>query len=335
MNNFSFAQASDPGSALKMYSENSASGTVRFLAGGTNLVDLMREGIDQPQSLIDITRLPLAEVQELQDGGVRVGAMVRNSHLAANELIGQKYPLISQAILMGASAQLRNMATTGGNLMQRTRCYYFYDGAAHCNKRSPVSGCDAIGGFNRIHAVLGSSEQCIATHPSDMCVAMAALDAQVNISGPAGERSVSFVDFHRLPGDTPDRDTNLQPGELITSIDLPVTSANLHSRYRKVRDRASYAFAIVSVAAALAIEDGYIRRIHLSLGGVAHKPWRAQAAERFLQNKEATRQNLVRAAAVELAPAIPRKYNAFKIELAKRTIVAVLAELSGLKGAAQ
>lgn len=335
MNNFSFAQTSDPGSALKMYSENSASGAVRFLAGGTNLVDLMREGIEEPQSLIDITGLPLAEIQELQDGGVRVGAMVRNSHLAANELIRQKYPLISQAILMGASAQLRNMATTGGNLMQRTRCYYFYDGAAHCNKRSPGSGCDAIGGFNRIHAVLGSSEQCIATHPSDMCVAMAALDAKVNISGPADERSLRFVDFHRLPGDTPERDTNLQPGELITSIDLPVTSANLRSRYRKVRDRASYAFAIVSVAAAVAIEDGHIRRIHLALGGVAHKPWRAQAAEEFLQNREATPKNFMRAAAVELAPAIPRKYNAFKIELAKRTMVAVLAELSDLKGAAQ
>jgi xanthine dehydrogenase YagS FAD-binding subunit len=264
---------------------------------------------------------------------LRVGAMVRNSHLAAHTLVRKKYPLLSQAILMGASAQLRNMATTGGNLMQRTRCYYFYDGAAACNKRVPGSGCDAMEGFNRIHAILGASPHCIATHPSDMCVALAALDASVNITGPSGERRIAFTDFHRLPGDNPERDTNLEPGELITSIDLPASSANLHSTYRKVRDRASYAFALVSVAAALKVDGSTIREIRLALGGVSHKPWRASVAEHFLLGKSPTADNFVAAAAAELAPAIPRKHNAFKIELAKRTITLVLSELAGDEGA--
>src|SRR6202166_263972 len=212
MNNFTFSRATDTSSALKLISRSPEHGTARFLAGGTNLIDLMREGIEQPQSLVDITLLPLSEVQQLPDGNLRIGAMVRNSHLAANALVRERYPLLSQAILMGASAQLRNMATTGGNLMQRTRCYYFYDGAAACNKRLPGSGCDAMEGFNRIHAILGTSPQCIATHPSDMCVALAALDATVNVMGPAGDRSLPFRDVHRLPGNAPQADTNLQPG---------------------------------------------------------------------------------------------------------------------------
>jgi xanthine dehydrogenase YagS FAD-binding subunit len=332
VNNFTYRSATDTSSALKLFSE-SPDRNARFLAGGTNLIDLMREGIEQPQSIVDITRLPLAEVQELPNGDLRVGAMVRNSHLAAHTLVRKKYPLLSQAILMGASAQLRNMATTGGNLMQRTRCYYFYDGAAACNKRVPGSGCDAMEGFNRIHAILGASPHCIATHPSDMCVALAALDASVNITGPSGERRVAFTDFHRLPGDNPERDTNLEPGELITSIDLPASSANLHSTYRKVRDRASYAFALVSVAAALKVDGSTIREIRLALGGVSHKPWRASVAEHFLLGKSPTADNFVAAAAAELAPAIPRKHNAFKIELAKRTITLVLSELAGDEGA--
>lgn len=332
MNNFTYSSATDTSSALKLFSE-SPDRNARFLAGGTNLIDLMREGIEQPQSIVDITRLQLAEVQELPNGDLRVGAMVRNSHLAAHTLVRKKYPLLSQAILMGASAQLRNMATTGGNLMQRTRCYYFYDGAAACNKRVPGSGCDAMEGFNRIHAILGASPHCIATHPSDMCVALAALDASVNITGPSGERRIAFTDFHRLPGDNPERDTNLEPGELITSIDLPASSANLHSTYRKVRDRASYAFALVSVAAALKVDGSTIREIRLALGGVSHKPWRASVAEHFLLGKSPTADNFVAAAAAELAPAIPRKHNAFKIELAKRTITLVLSELAGDEGA--
>jgi xanthine dehydrogenase YagS FAD-binding subunit len=228
------------------------------------------------------------------------------------------------------------MATTGGNLMQRTRCYYFYDVAAACNKRVPGSGCDAIDGFNRIHAILGASPRCVATHPSDMCVALTALDATVNISGPAGERQIAAAEFHRLPGETPELDTNLKRGELITSVDLPAFAAGLPSAYRKVRDRASYAFALVSVAAALAIEDGKISEIRLALGGVAHKPWRASVAEELLRGKPATPENFAIAAAAELAPAKPLKHNAFKIELAKRTIALVLSDLSAAaKGTAQ
>jgi xanthine dehydrogenase YagS FAD-binding subunit len=337
MNDFMFTRATDTASALKLISEipENHANAARFLAGGTNLVDLMREGIEQPQSLVDITLLPLAEITEYPDGGLRVGAMVRNSHLAAHPLLRKKYPLLSQAILMGASAQLRNMATTGGNLMQRTRCYYFYDGAAACNKRVPGSGCDAVDGFNRIHAILGATSRCVATHPSDMCVALAALDAVVNISGPSGDRQLAAVEFHRLPGETPEIDTNLKPDELITSVDLPASTAGLSSAYRKVRDRASYAFALVSVAAALKVEDGKISEIRLALGGVAHKPWRASVAEELLRGKPATPENFAMAAAAELAPAKPLKYNAFKIELAKRTIALVLSEVSADKGSAQ
>jgi xanthine dehydrogenase YagS FAD-binding subunit len=333
MNNFNYGRATDTASALKLISVDPAAS--RFLAGGTNLVDLMREGVEHPQTVIDITRLPLVEVQERPDGGFRIGAMVRNSHLAAHPAIRKNYPMLSEAILNGASAQLRNMATTGGNLMQRTRCYYFYDEAAHCNKRTPGSGCDAIGGFNRIHAILGTSQECIATHPSDMCVALAALDATVNVSGVNGDRGIPLSDFHRLPGNTPDLDTNLAPGELITSVDLPASSAGIPSLYRKVRDRAIYAFALVSVAAALRVEHGVIREVRLALGGVAHKPWRATIAEKALLGNAANSENFANAAAAELAPAIPRRDNGFKIELAKRTIVLALEQLAADQRGAQ
>jgi xanthine dehydrogenase YagS FAD-binding subunit len=332
MNNFTYIRATDAGGAVSAAADHSAPIPSRFLAGGTNLVDLMREGIERPNAVVDITRLPLAEIQELPYGGLRIGAMVRNSHLAAHPLVREKYRLLSDAILAGASPQLRNMATTGGNLMQRTRCYYFYDEASRCNKRVPGSGCDAIDGFNRIHAILGASEHCIATHPSDMCVAMAALGATINMVGPSGERTLMFEDFHRLPEDTPERDTNLQNGELITSVDLPASAANLPSLYRKVRDRASYAFALVSVAAVLKLEHGVIRDVRIALGGVAHKPWRAASAERILLGSPATVENFTRAAEQELAPAIPRRDNAFKIELAKRTIASVLSELAANQG---
>jgi xanthine dehydrogenase YagS FAD-binding subunit len=329
MTPFTYLRATDSTSALSLWTDNhSPVAPVKFVAGGTNLIDLMREGVEQPNAVIDILRLPLAEVQETPDGGVRIGALVKNSHLAAHSLVREKYPLLSYAILNGASAQLRSMATTGGNMMQRTRCYYFYDAASHCNKRSPGSGCDAVQGFHRIHAILGASPHCIATHPSDMCVAMAALDATVNVAGPGGGRTIPIAEFHRLAGDTPEVDTNLKPGELITSVDLPSSSANLASVYRKVRDRASYAFALVSVAAAMRLEDGVIREIRIALGGVAHKPWRAVTAEQMLAGSQASEQRFAEAAAAELAPAVPRPGNAFKVELAKRTIISVLSELA-------
>jgi xanthine dehydrogenase YagS FAD-binding subunit len=328
MNNFTYRRATDIVSAL----EQSRAGV--FLAGGTNLVDLMREGITRPEAVVDVTKLPLESIEE-REGGLRIGAMVRNSHLAANELVRQRYPLLSEAILAGASAQLRNMATTGGNLMQRTRCYYFYDLAACCNKRAPGDGCDAIKGFNRIHAILGASENCIATHPSDMCVALCALDAVVNVEGSNGSRSIPMREFHRLPGDTPDRDTNLGPGELITSVDLPAESSGMRSKYRKVRDRASYAFALVSVAAALRLDNGKCSEVRIALGGVAHKPWRADTAEKMLAGSTPSEALFEQAAAAELAAAVPRRHNAFKIELAKRTIADVLSELASETGGAR
>ncbi len=330
MKNFSYARAHDQQSALSLLAQRA---NTKLLGGGTNLIDLMRENVEQPDALVDITRLPLTAIDELPDGGLRIGALVRNSQLAAHQLIRERYPVLAQAILMGASAQLRNMATTGGNLMQRTRCYYFYDTAAHCNKRVPGSGCDAIEGFNRIHAILGTSPECVATHPSDMCVAMAALDAVVQVSGNSGERSIPMVDFHRLPGGTPNLDTNLKPDELITAVDVPALSFARNSIYRKVRDRASYAFALVSVAAALETENGLIKQVRLALGGVAHKPWRASGAEEYLNGKTADHQSFQRAAELELEAAKPLRHNGFKVELAKRTIVSVLTELS-MKGAA-
>jgi xanthine dehydrogenase YagS FAD-binding subunit len=325
MNNFSYLRADTQQDAIKLFQQNEAS---KFLGGGTNLIDLMRERIEQPHALVDITRLPLNQIEPLADGGVRIGALVRNSDLAAHKVLRENYPVLSQAVLMGASAQLRNMATTGGNLMQRTRCYYFYDEAARCNKRTPGTGCDAVEGFNRIHAILGASPQCVAVHPSDMCVALAALDAVVRVSGEKGDRTIPLLEFHRLPGDSPERDTNLNAGELITAVDLPALPFAKHSMYRKVRDRASYAFALLSVAAAIQIDNGQVTQVRLALGGVAHKPWRASTAEQFLTGKPAKEDLFRQAAEMELEPARSLKDNSFKIELAKRTIVSVLNELT-------
>ena len=325
MIDFGYVRADDTMSALRLNAEHRAA---KFLGGGTNLVDLMREDIEQPSTLIDLTRLPLTEIESIPDGGLRIGAMVRNSILAAHPSVRERYPLLSQALLMGASAQLRNMATTAGNLMQRTRCHYFYDRAAHCNKRVPGAGCDALAGFNRMHAVLGASTSCIATHPSDMCVALAALDATVWVQSAAGERSIPLADFHRLPADTPQRETALNADELIIAVTLPPPAASARSMYRKVRDRASYAFALVSVAAIVEMDNGVVRQVGIALGGVAHKPWRAHAAEGHLLGKRFDITTAHEAAVLEMSAAIPYRDNAFKIELATRMIVDVLVELT-------
>ena len=301
---------------------------VRYLGGGTNLVDLMRETIEAPPALIDVSRLS-TEIEERLDGGLHIGAGVKNSALAGDRRVRVRYPLLARAILAGASAQIRNMASVGGNLLQRTRCYYFYDDATRCNKRVPGAGCDAIGGFNRIHAILGASPSCVATHPSDMCVALAALDAVVHVEGPGGARDIALTELHRLPGDRPHIETELRPGELIVAVSLPPLAFAAHSTYRKIRDRASYAFALVSVAAALDIADDMVRDVRLAMGGVAHKPWRAFAAEDALRGKSATEASFSAAAEIALEEAAPLRDNGFKIELARRTIVATLGELAG------
>lgn len=329
MNDVQYTRPDTVASAIQSIAAQQGS---KYLGGGTNLVDLMRENIEQPSELVDVTRLPLADTTETADGGLRIGATVKNSHLAGHPLVRERYPVLSQAILMGASAQLRNMATTAGNLLQRTRCLYFYDSAARCNKREPGTGCDAIGGFNRINAILGTSPQCIATHPSDMCVALAALDATVVIQGDGGERRVPLVDFHVLPGDTPQIETRLKTGELITAVELPAMAAAKNSLYRKVRDRASYAFAIVSVAAVLDMEGDTIRDVKIALGGVAPKPWRARTAEGMLQGKTLSKELLETAAAQELASAQRYEHNGFKVELAQRVIVHTLERLAGKGG---
>ncbi|HEY2725665.1 MAG TPA: xanthine dehydrogenase family protein subunit M [Parafilimonas sp.] len=324
MKPFTYKEANNVDDAVETISTVSAA---KFIGGGTNLVDLMRENIEQPDKVIDVTHLPLTEVEELNDGSIKIGALVRNSQLAANKIIRERFPVLSMAILNGASAQLRNMATTGGNIMQRTRCYYFYDETSRCNKRKPGSGCDAIDGYNRIHAILGTSEKCIATHPSDMCVAMSMLDAKIIVKGKNGEHEIAFTDFHKLPGDTPNIETVLQQDELITAVIIPSLLFAKNSLYRKVRDRASYAFALVSVAAALEVENNIVKNVRLALGGVAHKPWRAFKAENYLMNKQATEENFYAAAEEELENAKGFGDNNFKIELAKRTIVSVLKEL--------
>lgn len=328
MNPFTYFRATEAPQAV---AELAAKPRAKFLGGGTNLVDLMKMGVETPEQLIDINRLPLAAVEELPEGkGVRIGGLARNSDLAGHPLIQARYPVLSEALLAGASPQLRNRATTGGNLLQRTRCAYFYDpDFPACNKREPGSGCGALQGFNRMHAILGQSEQCIATHPSDMCVAMAALEAVIRVRGPKGERTIAFQDFHRLPGATPDRETNLAPDELITAVDLPAHPFAARSHYLKVRDRESYAFALVSVAAALEIApDGKIKTARLALGGVAHKPWRAAEAEASLAGKPATVENFRAAADAALAGAKGYQHNTFKIELARRTIVRALTTLA-------
>jgi xanthine dehydrogenase YagS FAD-binding subunit len=325
MKNFTYSRAATAQEALTLISRLP---NAKFLGGGTNLVDLMRENIERPDALIDITRLAPSGITETAEGGISIGAEVKNTAVANHTVIRQRYPVLSQAILFGASGQIRNMATVGGNIMQRTRCYYFYDESARCNKRQPGSGCDAIDGFNRIHAILGASEHCIATHPSDMCVALAALDATVTVEGPMGERKIPFNDFHRLPGNTPHIETVLQPGELITSVQLPPVPFAARSQYRKVRDRASYAFALISVAAALDTAGGRIRHARLALGGVAAKPWRAFEAERVLAGADAHLETFRHAAEAELSHARGFHCNSFKIELAKRTIASLLSELA-------
>jgi xanthine dehydrogenase YagS FAD-binding subunit len=328
MNPFTYSRAKDPDAALH---ELAGHTHAKFLGGGTNLIDLMKLGVETPDHLIDVNRLPLAQIEEIPGGGLRLGALARNSDTAAHPLVRERYPVLSQAFLAGASPQLRNMATIGGNLLQRTRCYYFTDTAfPACNKRQPGSGCGAIDGYNRIHAILGQSEHCIATNPSDMCVALAALDATVRVTGPKGAREIKIGDFHRLPGDHPELDTTLEPDELIVSVDLPAAPWATSSHYLKVRDRASYAFALVSVAAGLEIEAGAIKQARIALGGVALKPWRAHEAEAKLAGAKPTRENFHMAADAALAGAKGYQNNAFKIGLAKRSIVRALSTVAGL-----
>lgn len=302
----------------------------KFIAGGTNLVDLMKENVERPDHLVDINRLPLSRIEDRR-GGLRLGALAKNSDTANHRLVRERYPLLSQALLAGASPQLRNAATNGGNLMQRTRCYYFYDVAMPCNKRQPGSGCGALQGFNRIHAIFGASEQCIATHPSDMAVALAALDAVVQVEGSRGARSIPFGEFHRLPGDTPQLETTLGRDELIVAIDLPAAATVFapHSYYLKVRDRASYAFALVSVAAALDVRNGTIREARVAMGGVAHKPWRAPAAEQVLRGARVEEGTFRRAAEAAMHGAVAYEHNRFKIELGGRAIIRALTVAAG------
>jgi xanthine dehydrogenase YagS FAD-binding subunit len=300
----------------------------KYLGGGTNLVDLMRETVERPEALVDVTALS-AEIGPTRDGGLFIGAAAKNTALAGNGTVRERYPVLARAVLAGGSAQIRNMATVGGNILQRTRCTYFYDDAAHCNKRAPGAGCDAVDGFNRMHAILGGSSSCVATHPSDMCVALVALDAVVHTEGSAGTRSMPLVDLHRLPGAQPEVETELTPHELITAVQLPPLPFAARSTYRKVRDRASYAFALVSVAAVLDVADSTVRNVRLALGGVAPKPWRAWKAEEALRGQPATEASFRAAADAELADAAGLRDNGFKIGLARRTITAVLAGLAG------
>lgn len=337
MNPFTYAKAGDPADALRRGAAEGA----RYLGGGTNLVDLMRETIERPSALIDVTGLS-GDIVETPDGGLLIGAAARNTAVAEHRAVRTRYPVLTRALVAGASAQIRNMATVGGNLMQRTRCPYFYDPeGSRCNKRTPGEGCDAIAGrpagagwpgkqgFSRSHAILGASPACAATHPSDMCVALAALGAVVHLRGAAGTRSVPLTEFHRLPEDHPEIETVLAPGELITAVEIPPLPFAARSAYRKVRDRASYAFALVSVAAALDTDGGTVRDVRLALGGVATKPWRAWRAEEALRGRPATTASFLSAAEAELAAARPLRDNQFKIDLTKRTMVSVLGQLTG------
>lgn len=325
MEPFLYRRADSAEAALALLQGDSA----KFLGAGTNLVDLMRERVERPATLVDVTGLSRT-IQETDSGGLIIGAAASNTAVAEHALVRRRFPALSRAILAGASAQIRNMATVGGNILQRTRCNYFYDvEGSRCNKREPGQGCDAMDGFNRYHAVLGGSPQCIATHPSDMCVALAAFDAVVHITGPAGERRVPLVELHRLPGDTPHIETALRPNDLIMAVELPALPLAARSAYRKVRDRASYAFALVAVAAAIRVENGNVADARLALGGVAPKPWRARKAEQSLIGKPATAEHFLAAARAELSDAQVRAGNAFKPQLAERTIVAVLRTLAG------
>jgi xanthine dehydrogenase YagS FAD-binding subunit len=323
MKAFTYERAANLGAAVTAVSQAGA----KFISGGTNLLDLMRLEIEQPTHLVDISRLPLKEIEELPDGGLRIGAQAANSDVAADLRVRTHYPVLSQALVAGASGQLRNKASVGGNLLQRTRCpYFYYDGPAGCNKRDPGSGCSAIGGFNRVHAILGASETCIATHPSDMAVAMTALEAEIELLGADGStRRVAIGKFHRLPGDTPHIETVLGPGEMITAVVLPPQPPG-QQLYRKVRDRASYAFALVSVAVIVATERGTITAVRVAFGGVAHKPWRSLEAEAALVGRPATMATFRLAAEAAMAQAVGRGHNDFKIELAKRTLCRTLAQ---------
>ncbi len=321
MRPFKYSRATDVGNAVTQISANTQA---KFLAGGTNLLDLMKEDVERPNELIDVTRLNFTQIKST-GGGVSIGALAKNTDTANHPLIRQNYPLLTQAILAGASQQIRNMASNGGNLLQRTRCPYFYEVSMPCNKREPGTGCSALEGINRMHAVFGWSKECVAVHPSDMCVALVALDAVVKVQGAGGkERSIPFADFHRLPENMPEKDNNLNQGELITSIEIPKNNFAAKSYYLKIRDRASYAFALVSVAAALETSGNKITQARVALGGVSHKPWRALEAEKFLAGKDATEANFKLAAEAEMKNAKPLEHNKFKVELGKRAIARAL-----------
>ena len=317
MKNFTYVRANSTQDAIQRASQEKGA---NFIAGGTNLVDRLKVFLDEPSQLIDISRLDLNQIDRTDEGGLRIGALVSNTAVADDPEIRNNYPLLSRAILSGASQQIRNMATVGGNLMQRTRCPYYYDTVFPCNKRQPGSGCPAATGINKMHAILGASEQCLAVNPSDMCVPLAALDAVVEVEGAQGRREISFTEFHRLPGNTPQLDNNLAPGEIITAVILPPISFAKSGVYLKLRDRASYAFALISVAAAVDIQDGEIQQARMALGGVAHKPWRSPEAEQFLQGKPAETATFQQAAEIALRDAKPLKYNAFKVDMTKRAI---------------
>ena len=323
MINFQYARANDVADAVRQAAGNA---NAKFIAGGTNLIDLMKMDVERPLKVIDITRLPLTQVQYTAEGGLRIGALVRNTDLAYQPLVEERYPVLASAVMAGASQQLRNMASTGGNLLQRTRCHYFYDVATGCNKREPGSGCSAIEGHNRMHAILGTSEACIATHPSDMCVALAMLEAKIHVSGASGNRVIPFAEFHRLPGATPQRDTNLNAGEIITAVELPSNGFATNYTYLKIRDRLSFAFALVSVAVGLDLDGDTIREGRFALGGVAHKPWRDPEAEAALRGQFANPATFTRVADIVLRDARGYAHNAFKIDLARRCIVRALTQ---------
>lgn len=320
MKAFEYTRAADAADAVKMIADRPKG---RFLAGGTNLLDLMKDEIENATALVDLTRAGMTEIRETK-GGMSLGALAKNAETADHPLVRKNYPLLARAILAGATFQIRNMATNGGNILQRTRCPYFYDPAMPCNKRDPGSGCGALEGLNRTHAIFGASDQCVAVHPSDMAVALAALDATVRVSGPDGDRAIPFEDFHRLPGDHPELDNTLKPGELIVAIDLPASRFSDHYYYLKVRDRASYAFALVSVAVALEMDGEKIKDVRIAMGGVAHKPWRVRAAEDQLRGQTASTDNFNRAADTGMAGAKPLKHNAYKVELGRSAIVRAL-----------
>ena len=320
MRTFDYSRADNVDAALRA----NPSAETRFVAGGTTLIDLMKLNVETPSRLVDINPLPLTKIEKTSDGGLRIGAMARNSDLANNELVQRQYPVLSEALLSGASPQLRNMATTGGNLLQRTRCYYFRDTAYPCNKRKPGSGCSAIGGFNRIHAVLGGSEHCIATNPSDMAVAMMALEATVYIRGAKGERRVPLNDFYFVPGSTPERETVVEPGDLITYVTLSPLPSGTRSYYLKRRDRSSYEFALASAAVVAVVQSGRMQHVRIAMGGVGTKPWRSVEAEQALEGKQASDANFRAAADAALSDAKPQHYNGFKIDLAKRTLMRAL-----------